>query len=152
MMKIFNLAILMFGIFLTWIFFYSCNKSSEPTNPITPANLSMEIIPYQDAPSIVDSNLCYLKEFKSWNTTNSLLDTLKADSLAEWFAQSQYKITDMWFPNIETLCLFPIQTENIVTIRLQQPDTSLKSEGYSSTSSVVSVCYRYYRHYIFTRK
>lgn len=151
-MKIFKLAILMFGVFLILTFFYSCNKSSEPTNSITSTNLSMKIISYQDAPATVDSNLCYTKEFKSWNTFNSLLDTLKADSLANWFAQSQYQITDMWFPEVGTVCSFPIQTENIVTIRLLQPDTSLKSQGYTSTSSVVSYCYRYYRHYIFTRK
>ena len=125
----------------------SCKNTS--TNPIQ-SNLSMEIIPYQDAPSIVDSNFCYIKRFVEWNTS-SWLDTLKADSLAQWFAQSQYQIIDMWFPNVSTLCLNPINTENIVTLKLLQSDTNLKSQGYSPTSSVVSGCYQYYRHYIFTR-
>jgi len=127
----------------------SCKNTSQPTNP-NEVKLSMEIISFQDAPSIVDSNLCYKKLFVEWNKSN-WRDTLKADSLAEWFAQSQYQITDMWFPNVSTFCLYPINTENIVTLKLLKPDTNLKSQGYYSTTSVVDPCWSYYRHYIFTR-
>ncbi len=115
----------------------SCKNT--PTNPIQ-YNLSMEIISYQAAPTIVDSNLCCLKLFVEWNKL-SWRDTLKADSLAQWFAKSQYPITDMWFPNVDTRCLNPINTENIVTLKLARPDSTLKSLGYSSTTSVVSACF-----------
>ena len=134
-------------IFLVLILFPSCKNTS--TNPVQ-SNPSMEIISYKDAPTRLDSNLCYIRLFVEWNKSG-WRDTLKADSLALWFADSRYQITDMWFPNVETLCLNPINTENIVTLKLLQPDSTLKSQGYSSTSSVVSGCYSYYRHYIFTR-
>ena len=110
----------------------------------------MEIISYQAATTIIDSNLCLLKLFVEWNKL-STRDPLKADSLAQWFANTQYPITDMWFPNADMRCFNPINTENIVTLKLAQPDSTLKSQGYSSTTSVVSVCFPYYRHYIFTR-
>ena len=136
-MKLFNLILFGLVILLFAISLSSCQRSNEPTSPIITTNLKMEIIPYQDVPVNVDSNLCYIKIFVSWNTSVSKLDTLKADSLAEWFAQSQYQITDMWFPDVESRCLNPLATENTVTIKLAQPDTSLKSQGFSSTSSAV---------------
>lgn len=130
----------------------SCKKSGEPTNPTVQVHLNMEIISYQDAPTVADSTLCYVKSFVDWNTSG-WRDTSKADSLAQWFARSVYQITDMWFPNVDTRCVYyyPINTENIVTLRLAAPDTSLRSLGYSSTTAVVSPCYITYRHYTFTR-
>jgi len=132
------------------LFCISCKKSSTPTSPTYRVQLTMEIIPYQNAPASVDSTLGYIKSFVEWNSS-SWRDTTKADSLAQWFAQSQHQITDMWFPNVDTRCASPINTENTVTLTLSTPDTSLRSLGYSSTTRVVSGCYVYYRHYVFTK-
>ena len=153
-MKVSRVVVLTFCIPLITIFFPSCKKSSELTNSSFDVHVNMEIISYQDAPSAVDSTLCYVKEFENWNdlsSSRSLLDTTRADSLAQWFAKSPYQITDMWFPNINSRCSIPIKTENIVTLRLASPDTTLRSMGYSRTKTVVGVCYPIYRHYIFTR-
>lgn len=140
-------------VFLTFIFaisFISCKRSSEPTSPTFRVQLSMEIIPVNSDTATVDSTLDYSKLFIEWNKPSNLLDTTKADSLAQWFAHSDYQITDMWFPNVNTACSIPIQTENVVTLKLAVPDTRLQSIGYSSTTKVVNRCYFYYRHYIFT--
>jgi hypothetical protein len=153
-MKVSRVAVLTLCISLITIFFPSCKKSSELTSPSIAVHVNMEIISYQDAPSAVDSTLCYVKEFENWNNISSsraLLDTTRADSLAQWFAKSPYQITDMWFPNIDSRCSIPIKTENIVTLKLASPDTTLRSMGYSRTKTVVGVCYPIYRHYIFSR-
>ena len=128
----------------------SCKKSSEPTSSSGPVTLSMEIISYQDAPTSLDSNLCYIKDFVEWNSTG-WRDTIRCDSLAHWFANSKYQITDLWFPNVDSRCANPINTENTVTLKLASSDTSLQSQGFARTSKVVSVCYTEYRHYIFSR-
>lgn len=140
-----TLCIVLLGILVS-----SCKKSNEPTSPTTQVNLRMEIISFQDAQTVGDSTLCYIQDFVSWNAS-SLLDTIKADSLAQWFAQSPYQITDMWFPNVYTRCMRPIMTENEVTLKLSSQDTNLRSLGYRPTANVVSGCFPYYRHYIFTR-
>ena len=144
-----NNKFLLFTVAFSLVF-VSCKKSSTPTSPTFHVQLSMEIIPYQSAPATVDSTLGYGKLFVEWNTSG-WRDTTNADSLAQGFAQSRYQITDMWFPNVDTRCLNPINTENVVTLKLAAPDTSLRSLGYSPTTTVVSVCYVYYRHYVFTR-
>src|ERR1039458_7963543 len=137
-------------IFLSSLFFLSCNKSSEPITPSMQVHVSMEIISYLNAPITVDSTLAYIQNFVIWNTALSP-DTTKADSLAQWFTQTSYQITDMWFSDVNTRCLNPINTENVVTLKLAKPDTSLRAQGYSSTTTVVNPCYITYRHYIFTR-
>lgn len=131
----------------------SCKKSSEPTSSNGQVNVKMEIISYLNAPANVDSNECYLKYFIEWNSPGNPLsrDTVKCDSLVNWFAKSKYQITDLWFPNITSRCNNPIFTQNIVSLKLSSPDTSFESLGYSKTPAVVGVCYIYYRHYIFTR-
>jgi hypothetical protein len=132
---------------LTIFMFPSCWNSDQGTNPVGKVNLTMVIVSCSDVPAVLDTNLSYSKLFVEWNTS-SWHDTTKADSLALWFLQSQYKITDMWFPEYGNICLYPINTENMVTIRLVEADTSLKSLGYNSTSRVgVGCCYPTYRHY-----
>jgi hypothetical protein len=132
------------------LLFVSCKKSSTPTSPTFHVQVSMEIIPYQSAPATVESTLGYIKQFVEWNPSG-IRDTTKADSLAQWFAQSPYRVTDMWFPEVDSRCAIPINTENVVTLELAAPDTNLKSLGYSSETAVVSPCYVYYRHYVFTK-
>jgi hypothetical protein len=137
---------------LTAFIFPSCRNSDQGTNPVEKVNLTMEIVSCSDVPAELDTNLSYSKSFVEWNTTTNWHDTTKADSLALWFLQSQYKITDMWYPESGNICLYPINTDNLVTIRLAEADTSLKSQGYNSTSRVgTGCCYPTYRHYKYAR-
>jgi hypothetical protein len=134
------------------LIFPYCWNSDQGINPVEKVNLTMVIVSCSDVPSVLDTNLSYTKLFVEWNTSKNLHDTTKADSLALWFLQSQYKITDMWFPEYGNICLYPINTENMVTIRLAEADTSLKSLGYNSTSRVgAGCCYPTYRHYKYAR-
>ena len=149
-MKMKGLFILICSTAFICLLSLSCKKSSSPTSSGGEVNLSMEIISYLDAPTSVDSNLCYGKKFVEWNST-SWRDTSRCDSLAQWFANSKYPITDLWFPEVDSRCGRPLNTENIVTFKLASPDTSLQSQGYTRTSEVVSACFMEYRHYIFTR-
>ena len=151
-MKSLVLIFLRLVIIPFFILLSSCKESGDLINPVAPAKLSVEIIPYENAPQEVDSSLYYKKMFVSWNVSNSLHDTLKADSLAKWFAESEYKLTDMWFPHVVSRCAYKSITDNIVNIKLSQPDTSLKIQGYSPTSYIASVCYSKYRHYKFSRE
>ena len=141
---------LFYSIVMICLFLTSCKRSNTPTNPTEQVHVSMEIISYQDAPFAVDSNLCYIENFIEWNATG-WRDTIKCDSLAKWFANSKYQITDLWFPNTDSRCESPINTENTVTLKLIAPDSSLRYQGYSKTSTVVSGCYNTYRHYIYSR-
>ena len=151
-MKPRKFILLMYAISSICLILISCSTSVGPVNSIIEKQVTVEIISSHDAPATVDSTLCYVKQFVEWNrdTSSGLLDTTKADSLAKWFTQSQYKITDMWFPDVYSLCQNPINTENVVTLKLVSPDASLLSEGYKPTTTVVNNCYPYYRHYIFT--
>jgi hypothetical protein len=134
------------------LIFSSCWNSDQGTNPVEKVNLTMVIVSCSDVPAELDTNLSYTKQFVEWNTSTNWRDTTKADSLALWFLQSKYKITDMWFPEYGTICLYPINTENTVTIRLAEADTSLLSQGYYSTSRVgAGCCYPTYRHYKYAR-
>ena len=127
----------------------SCNTKNNITNPTANIQVAKEIIANTQSVA-ADSNVCYYKEFVEWNFEN-FRDVQKADSLAQWFAKSKYQIKEMWFPNAPSVCLMPFQTENIVTIRLGAPDTSLFLEGYKKTSIVTTVCFQSYRHYIFIK-
>jgi hypothetical protein len=139
--SIFSIAFLMF--------FVSCKKATTPTNPTFRVEVNMEVVPYYDAPANIDSTLCYAQEFIDWSKLG-ILDTAKADSVAQWFTRSPYPIMDMWFPDVENICGRPILTENIVTLELARQDTSIRSAGYTPTTALVTPCFQYYRHYIFT--
>ncbi|MGD8782733.1 MAG: hypothetical protein PVH88_27730 [Ignavibacteria bacterium] len=135
------------------IFLSSCKDSSNSTNPLVSVKLSIEIISYEDISQEVDSSLYYMQMFVDWNATSSFHDTLKADSLARWFAEeSEYEITDMWFPHAQSRCAYISSTDNIVIIKLSHPDNNIKEEGYIPTSYIANLCYAQYRHYIFTRE
>ena len=148
-MKSIGTRILMLSLLVASLFSPACKKPTAPTLTRSPYQVHMKIIPFQDAPAIVDSNSCYIKMFFNWNSISGP-DTAKADSLAQWFAQSSYLIDDIWFPDVDTRCLSPINTQNTVSLRLSSRDTTLRAQGFVPTTTVVNGCYPYYRHYTFT--
>jgi hypothetical protein len=140
---------LFFSILAFFCCIVSCKKSTTPTSPTFRVQVSMQVVPYYDAPVNIDTTLCYGQEFVDW-TQSGLLDTTKADSVAQWFTQSPYPITDMWFPDVGNVCGRPILTENIVTLELARQDSVIRSEGYRPTTALATPCFQYYRHYVFT--
>jgi hypothetical protein len=71
-----------------------------------------------------------------------------ADSLAGWFAQSQFNIEDMWIPSFGPICLRTYNTFNFVYVRFAQPDTLIYTLGFVPASSP-GPCFPTWRHYRF---
>ncbi len=132
------------------IVLFSCTSSDDLTDSTEHTRITLEIVPASNIPTIFDSTIIYRRQYVEWNTQTSLLDTSKADSLADWFAKSTYPVTDMWFPNTHTVCSYPIQTENNVVVKLEVAYTNIRSQGYKSTILSVNGCWHFYRHYTFT--
>jgi hypothetical protein len=127
----------------------SCKKSAPPTGPAGRTEVTMQVIPLVETPSIIDSTLFHRHVYSDWHGPFGGLDTSRADSVANWLAGTSYPITDMWFPNSVSRCLSPFP-ENIVIIRLSVTDTTIKSLGFLPTNSAFGPCFLYYRHYTFT--
>src|SRR5437879_11502045 len=108
----------------------SCQISTEPSTGHEVVRVEREIISDQRLPGQVDSTLFYFQSFVDWNPPRNWLDTLRADSLADWFSHSDYRLTDMWFPNDLPICFMPFDTYNFVFIRLQRTDTSIARTGF----------------------
>ena|SRR5258706_11219005 len=109
----------------------------------------MEVISNQQLPGQVDSTLFYFQMFVDWNAPRNWLDTLSADSLANWFAHSDFRLTDMWFPNDFPICFVPFETYNFAFIRLQSPDTAVATKGFGRVSVLGSICFPQWRHYTY---
>lgn len=95
---------------------------------------------------IADSTRDYLDVEVKWGFT---LDTARADSLANWFAQSGFRILDMWFPASGPACLRPYQTLNYVFVRLEQPDSLIDTLGFTP-STYPGGCFPTWRQYSFS--
>jgi hypothetical protein len=106
----------------------------------------MEVEPLKNMPTAIDTSLFYTELFYSWKG----LDSTRADSLADWFATASHPITDMWFPNIMSMCTSPFP-DNLVVVKLAVPDTTIRSLGFKSLLGGFGPCYLYWRHYIFIR-
>ncbi len=79
--------------------------------------LQMTVVPASELPPTTDT-LDYAREFIEWNRETIGFDTTRADSLAEALLNSSYGITEMWFPDAESISEQPTRTLNLVTIRL----------------------------------
>ncbi len=88
----------------------SATSSGQP-------QLQMTIIPASALPATADS-LNYAREFIDWNKGTVGFDTTRADSLAQALLNSSYGITEMWFPNAESISEQPNRTLNLVTIHI----------------------------------
>lgn len=130
---------------------FSCSKLSQPTETIPARQVKMEIVNFNDTPPVTDSAY-YLQKYVQWNTSTSYWDTLKADSLARWFAGSQYNITDMWFPESPSRCGRPDDTYNYVIIKLAASGSKLLPKGFKTKYiGPFDFCFDSYRHYTFVR-
>ena len=127
-----------------------CQKSTEPITEQEVVRIKMEIISNRQLPGQVDSTLFYFQSFVEWNPPKNWLDTLHADSLAAWFSHSEFRLTDMWFPNDLPICFMPFNTFNFVFIRLQSPDTIVASKGFGRIAVFGPSCFPQWRHYKYT--
>ena len=142
--NIFLYLILLFFGFLI----YSCSSSKEPA--FEEVTFELEIISNSQTPVEIDTNLFYIREFISWNTQSSNHDTLRADSLAQYFTTSPYKLSNMWFPHSDGICTFPERTQNYVIIQLEQPDSTLLADGYQRfRGRSLFFCFPLWRNYRF---
>jgi hypothetical protein len=71
-----------------------------------------------------------MKEEVQWGLG---LDSTKINSLVNWFAGSNFNITDLWVPATGPVCSMPIETENIVYVKLSQPDSLIDTLGFKQS-------------------
>jgi len=117
----------------------SCSNSSEPINN----RFDIELITYLELTSSIDSNLFYYKHYYDWEIN---LDTLKANSLANNFADDFNSISDMWFPQKNSHCKWRTN-DNFVFINLSKHNESLVDEGYKQYTLEFLNCWSEFRHY-----
>jgi len=117
----------------------SCSNSSKPISN----RYDLEIITYSDLTSTVDSSLFYYKYYDDWELN---LDTLKANSLANYLADEFNSISDMWFPQNNSQCKWGMN-DNFVFISLTGPEPSLIEEGYELYTYGFLNCWSEFRHY-----
>ncbi len=123
----------------------SCQSPTAVTGINKKAIIEVDTVEYtQVGGQSVTSNL-YLNVEIKWRQSR---DISRADSLADWFAQSQFKIEDMWFPASDPICLRPYPTSNFIYVSLAQADTLIYTLGFKTTSSP-SVCFPIWKHYKF---
>lgn len=128
-----------------------CNNKVDTIDPTKQTiDLQFEVVSKSNLPGIIDSILVYTREYKEWNTT-SYLDTVHADSLAHYFVNSKYSLSDLWFPNEVSVCGAPMLTNNIVYVKLLQPDTTISQLGFNKAQIGFSPCFLEWRHYTYVR-
>jgi hypothetical protein len=132
---------------LLWLVLPACQESTQPVGGHV--DVAFEVISEFQLPTQIDSNLVFYRKFVEWNP-NDMLDTVRADSLAAGFARLTSVITDLWFPNVLPICSMPFDTYNHAYVRFASSDTSLLSQGFSRTSSIIRGCFPTWRHYRYT--
>lgn len=126
---------------------FSCSNPTSISIISDKARIQVDTVTIREVPTQFDTLTLYLGIELSWGMR---LNPTRADSLADWFAQSQLKISDMWFPLDDPICARSYVTFNEVYLRLERPDTMVSSLGLYSTDAV-SPCFLLYKHYRFIR-
>ena len=122
----------------------ACNSPTSASHLNRRATVKIETVTLTQI--VTDSTSGYLDVEVQWGFQ---LDTTRADSLANWFAQSGFTILDMWFPASGPVCLLPFQTLNYVFVRLEQPDSLIDTLGFTP-STYPDACFPTWRQYTFT--
>ena len=122
-----------------------CSNPSAASGTIGRATIQIDTVAYTQVES-PDSLSLYVNIEVKWGLA---LDTARADSLANWFSRSQFRIEDMWFPASGPVCARPYNTYNFVFLRLQQPDSLIDTLGFVH-SSPPDPCFPTWAHYKFT--
>ncbi len=135
-------------IIFTALILNSCKNITSPSSSFVPADIKIDTVSYNQIGTPADTLNLYLNEETSWGLG---LDTAKADSLANWFAnQSMFKIEDMWFPANGPVCLRPYKTFNFVIVKLTQPDSLFYELGYNHIApGTPDGCFPNWIHYQF---
>ena len=122
----------------------SCSSPSAPSSANATATIQIDTVTYTQVES-PDSLSLYVDVEVKWGLA---LDTTRADSLANWFSRSKFKIEDMWFPASGPVCARPYNTYNFVFVRLAQPDSLIDTLGFAR-SSPPDPCFPTWTHYKF---
>lgn len=150
MMRATNLAVLLqiaITLAAVSIVLESCGNPSSASSTTEKATIQVDTVAYTQIVESPDSLSLYLNIDVKWGLA---LDTARADSLANWFSLSQFKIEDMWFPASGPACARPYNTFNFVFVRLEQPDTLIDTLGFMHYSSPPDPCFPTWTRYKFT--
>lgn len=124
----------------------SCNKPAGRSGKIARSTFQVDTVAYSQVKS-ADSLSLYLDTEIKWG---NMVDTARADSLANWFLRSRFMIEDMWIPATEPVCTRPYYTYGYVFVRLEKPDTLIDTLGFVN-SPPPNPCFPKWIHYKFTR-
>lgn len=122
----------------------SCNKPAALPDKKAGATFQVDTAAYSQVKS-ADSLSLYLDVEAKWG---DMVDTSRADSLADWFLQSGFKIEDMWIPATEPICTRPYYTYGYVYVRLERPDTLIDTLGFVN-SPPPNPCFPKWIHFRF---
>ncbi|MDE3056546.1 MAG: hypothetical protein KGJ59_01130 [Bacteroidota bacterium] len=125
--------------------FQSCHSPTAASERPEKATIQIDTVTYNQVGTQADTLTLYFTAKGGWGLG---LDTARADSLADWFARSRFKIEDMWFPASGPLCLKPYFTIDFIFVRLLQPDTLIDTLGFTP-SSPPDFCFPTWTHYKF---
>ncbi len=123
----------------------SCQSPTAGSSAIQKATIQVDTVTYNQFQTQSDSGSLYLNVEVKWGLA---LSPTRADSLANWFAESQFKIEDMWFPASGPVCYISFNTFNYVFVRLEHPDTLLDTLGFNPASGP-NACFPTWTHYKF---
>ncbi len=124
----------------------SCQSPTAVSNSMK-TTIQVDTVSYKQIGGQSVTSSLYLNIEKKWGLAK---DTARADSLANWFARSQFKIEDMWFPASLPICLRPFITFNYIFVSLAQPDTLIDTLGFKPWPTPDS-CFPAWKHYKFIR-
>lgn len=124
----------------------SCNKPTAHSSKTTRSTIQVDTVAYSQVKS-GDSLSLYLDVETKWGDK---VDAAHADSLANWFLRSKFKIEDMWIPATEPVCTRPYYTYGYVFVRLERPDTLIDTLGFVNSPPPIR-CFPKWIHYKFIR-
>lgn len=107
--------------------------------------IELKIIPSNQVEISWDSNI-----YQHTGMGMSRTDSTAADSLARVLNESSLAIEEMWYPNDENRCDFPMREGTQIIIKLAAPDTSIYKYGFQKNSGGFPVnCFPHWRQYKF---
>ena len=123
----------------------SCQNPTAVTGTNKKATIQVDTVGYKQIVGQSITSTLYLNIVVKWRLVRNIS---RVDSLADWFAQSHFKIEDMWFPALDPICAIPYNTFNFIYVSLALPDTLIDTLGFKPNSSP-SVCFPMWKHYKF---
>ena len=147
MSKIASKASFILPVAVWMCFFDSCNNPTEGAGPTNTATIQIDTVRASLLSTTFDTLTLYVKIEHVWGL---LPNPTRADSLANWFAQSQWRISDMWFPVGDFMCARAVLSLNEVYIRMERPMKLTQPLGYWCVDRI-DYCFSEYKHYKFVR-